>query len=73
MTTNVVVQPHSHDVMVETWDRAYDRNANRVSDEFTKTHQQLVRIGEGETFHATTTREIRVVDLEHDDPRRTAH
>jgi hypothetical protein len=73
MTTNVIVQPHSHDVMVEVWDREYDHETNKVSETFKRTSEQLVRIGESETFYSTTTREIRIVDLEQDDPRRSQH
>lgn len=68
MTTNVVVHPHSHDVLVETWDRQYDAETRGLGD-FKKTSDRVVKIGEGETFYSTTTREIRVVDLEMNDPR----
>lgn len=71
MTTNIDVRPHSHDVLVETWDRTWDPDTSSLG-EFKKTHEQLVEVGKGETFYSTTTREIRSVDLERDDPRRTA-
>lgn len=58
MTTTIKVIAHNSPALVETWDQG------------TKTSETILRPADGETpFHCTTTRALRIVDLESGDAR----
>ena len=67
MTTSVEIRPASHKVRVQTFDRVWDDKAGKLKDEFVMTNEQVLNPGDATLqVYATTTREIRVVDLEPD-------
>ena len=67
MTTNVEIRPASHKVRIQTFDRVWDDKAGKLKAEFAMVNERVLNPG-GATLqvYATTTREIRVVDLEPD-------
>jgi hypothetical protein len=70
MTSTVKVTSHNFPVLIETHDKVYDRDANKLSDNYTITDQKIVRPADGEqTLHCTTSRKLVITDLEYDDPR----
>ncbi len=56
MTTTIKVTSHNYPALVETFD-----NGNKVD-----YHVVMAEDGE-QTFHCTTTRQLRITDLEYDD------
>lgn len=57
MTTTVKIMSHNYPALVETFD-----NGN-------KTDYRVILAEDGEqTFHCTTTRQLRITDLEYNDP-----
>jgi len=58
MTTTIKVTSHNYPALVETFDLGK------------KTTEEVLRPEDGErTFYCTTSRELRITDLEYDDPR----
>lgn len=58
MTTTVTVQSHNYPALIETFDSGQ------------KTGEKVIGPSDGVvTFHCTTTRELRVTDLEYEDAR----
>jgi hypothetical protein len=73
MTTTIKVISHNYPALVETFDRLWDAEANKVREVSEKTAEIIIWPKDGEqVFYCTTTRTIRVVDLEYDDPKATA-
>jgi hypothetical protein len=57
MTTTIKVTSHNYPALVEVFD-----NGN-------KSHYQVILAEDGEqTFYCTTTRQLRITDLEYEDP-----
>lgn len=57
MTTTIKVQSHNHPAKVETWDQGLLTNTRVLHPE------------DGEqTFYCTTTRELKITDIEYNDP-----
>lgn len=64
MTTKVTVSPSGHRVRVEIWDLTWDSKTRSFGSP-EKTSESILEIGDPDFVqYATTTREIRVVDLE---------
>ncbi len=70
MTTTIKVTAHNYPAWVQVYDRVWDAEAQAMSADVKVTAEGVLKPADGErTFHCTTTREIRVTDLEYDDPR----
>lgn len=58
MTTTIVVTSHNYPALIETFDNG------------TKVDQKVITPEDGaQSFHCTTTRELRITDIEYDDER----
>ena len=69
MTTTIKVQSHNYPALVETFERGWDAEQNRPAD-LRKRDSRVLTPADGEqSFYCTTSMELRVVDLEYDDPR----
>ncbi len=70
MTTTIKVTSHNYPALVQVYDRVWDAEAQAMSADVKVTAESVLKPADGErTFYCTTTREIRVTDLEYDDPR----
>ena len=66
MTSTVKIISHNDPVRVEFWERHWDHEKGELQADFNKLDvpPTIVRPEDGEcTFHCTTTRELRIVDL----------
>jgi hypothetical protein len=69
MTTTIKVTSHNYPALVETFERGWDAEQNRPAD-LRKRDSRVLTPADGEqSFYCTTSMELRVVDLEYDDPR----
>jgi hypothetical protein len=69
MTTTIKVTSHNYPTLVETFERGWDAEQNRPA-ELRKRDSRVLTPADGEqSFYWTTSMELRVCDLEYDDPR----
>ena len=67
MTTSVEIRPAGHKVRIQTFDRVWDDKAGKLKAEVEMVNERVLNPGDATLqVYATTTREIRVVDLEPD-------
>ena len=70
MTTTIKVQSHNYPALVETFVRGWNAEQNKPDEFLRKSDARVLKPADGEqSFYCTTSMEIRVVDLEYDDPR----
>lgn len=70
MTTTVTVQSHNYPVLVTQLDRYWDPETKKMTNIWVETSSEVLWPKDGQRlFYCTTSREVRAVDLEYDDPR----
>jgi hypothetical protein len=70
MTTTIKVTSHNYPALVETFVRGWNAEQNKPDEFLRKSDARVLKPADGEqSFYCTTSMEIRVVDLEYDDPR----
>ena len=70
MTTTIKITSHKYPALVEKFSRGWDAEQNKLSADLRKSDSRVLTPADGEQiFCCTTSMELRVVDLEYDDPR----
>jgi hypothetical protein len=73
MTTSVKIKSHNYPVLVQTWERRWDSETQKLGDEFVLRDARVQWPEHGEISHyVTTTQKLTAQDLEYDDPRALA-